>query len=88
MVLQSILLIVSDPDNVKQFERANGRRNGVAETVAECLCRFVIFRRLEATERCALARAFTARSIEKRVFVNLRQPNATSPSASPSTRTY
>ena len=65
MVLQSLLLIAGDLDNVKQTEKVRGRSNGAAESVAECLPRFVILRRLEATAGCAVAGAFCARRVEK-----------------------
>ena len=70
MVLQSLLLIAGDLDNVKQIEKVRGPSNGAAESVAECLPRFVILRRLEATEGCALAGAFCARRVEKKVSIS------------------
>ena len=70
MVLQSLLLIAGDLDNVKQIQMVRRRSDGAAESVAECLPRFVILRRLAATEGCALAGAFCARRVEKQVSIS------------------
>ena len=65
MVMQRLLLIADDLDDLKHM--------GDAESVAECLPRFVILLRLEATEGCATAGGFCPRRVEKRVQFHLRR---------------
>ena len=79
MVLQNLLLIAGGLDNVKQIEKVCGRSNGAPESVAECLPRFVILRRLGATEACALAGALCGRRVGNKCPspLPLTQPNNT-----------